>query len=133
MNKKTWLEIIRMRDYCLCAGPEVTAANLLLAEVCRHPSDKRISYMEIFISDKNGDVQVDIAALTGELYRLAEETASELADMERNAGTELKKQQMSSARVQLLKVDFALLKFHKSPEFMRFLTDLYYHFKKTKK
>ena len=98
MNKKTWLETIRKQDYRLCAGTEVTAANLLLAEICRLPSHQRISYIEKFISDKNGDVQVDIAALTGELYRLAEETASELVDMERNAGTELKKQQISSAR-----------------------------------
>lgn len=125
MNRKNWLDAIGKQGYVFSVGAELTAVNLLLSEICRLPSDRRRSFMELFMKDEDGEIRVDYEILLQELRRIAEETYNKLIDMERLAGAGLTKQQISLARSQLLKDDFAILKSMRNPDFMRLLTDLY--------
>ena len=125
MNSEKWLEVIRTRDYIFFMGSEVTTVSLLLAEILRLNSVQRRCYVEKFMTDSNGVIQIDYAFLTKELNRLAEETCNELTNMERKENNTVKKQRIIVARGQLSKENFALLKNSKNTDFMRFLTDLY--------
>ncbi len=125
MNKKNWLDAIGKQGYVFSVGAELIAVNLLLSEICRLPSARRRSFMGRFMREEDGEIRVDYEKLLRELHRIAEETYNELVDMERLAGVGLTKQQISLARSQLLKDDFAILKTMRNPDFMRLLTDLY--------
>lgn len=125
MNRKKWLDAIGKQGFVFSVGAELTAVNLLLSEICRIPSARRRSFMERFMREEDGEIRVDSEKLLRELHRIAEETYNELVDMERLAGVGLTKQQISLARSQLLKDDFAIMKTMRNPDFMRLLTDLY--------
>ena len=125
MGNNKRLESLREQDYKFSTGAEIRAAGLLFAEICRLPPEERHCYLETFIRNDNGRIQVDYGILLQEVYRLAEETGNALACMERTAGDAETRKRIASVRAQLLKVDFAPLKTEKNPGLMRFLKDLY--------
>lgn len=125
MNCKKWMDVLEEPGFGLSAGTEITAANLLAAEICSIPPGKRRCYMERFVSDSKGGIRVDYEALVRELCRIAKETCNELDNMERAAGSESIRQEIAIVRTQLCKENFASLKNEKNPVFMRVLADLY--------
>ena len=125
MGNNKRLESLREQDYKFSAGAEIRAAGLLFAEICRLPPEERHCYLETFITDDNGEIQVDYGILLQEVYRLAEETGNVLVGMERMAGDAETRKRIASVRAQLLKMDFALLKTEKNPGLTRFLKELY--------
>ena len=125
MNRTNWLDEIGKQVYVFSLGAELTSVNLLLSEISRLPSDRRRSYMEMFMKEEDGEIRIDYETLLQELRRIAEETYNELVDMERPPGDGLTKQQIAMARSQLSKEDFAILKTMKNPDFTRLLTVLY--------